>query len=65
MKAWMYKNEAEVIIVISDYKETAMVLIEEIRESWYQPDIYKHLVCLGEVENESKLYHSTQQWQKR
>lgn len=55
----MYKHEAEVIIVVSDYKETAMVLIEEIRESWYQPDIDKHLTCLGEIENESKLYHST------
>ena len=55
----MYKHEAEVIIVISDYKETAMVLIEEIRESWYQPDIDKHLTYLGEIENESQLYHST------
>lgn len=57
MKVWMYKNEIEQIVVITDYKEQADQLVKDGLELWYYylPEL---LICLGDVENNTVLYHN-------
>lgn len=57
MKAWMYKNDLEQIVVVADYKEQADQLVKDRLELWYYylPNL---LICLGEIENNTILYYN-------
>lgn len=57
MKAWMYKNDLEQIVVVADYKDQADQLVKDKLELWYYylPEL---LICLGEIENNTILYYN-------
>ena len=57
MKAWMYKNDLEQIVVVADYKDQADQLVKDKLELWYYylPEL---LICLGEIENNTVLYYN-------
>ena len=57
MKAWMYKNDLEQIVVVADYKDQADQIVKDKLELWYcyLPEL---LICLGEIENNTILYYN-------
>lgn len=57
MKAWMYKNDLEQIVVVADYKDQADQIVKDKLELWYYylPEL---LICLGEIENNTILYYN-------